>query len=80
MPTKKQLYSVWESQFEFFGGSGQPKQNYEGSSEDNGLASLKRNDTPIIPQNLSAVLDGEKIGTVSWNTETNDINILVSKK
>jgi hypothetical protein len=78
MPTKKQLSSIWESQLEYFGGSGQPMQTYGSSSDENGLTTKKHVDTPmVIPNNLSD-FEGEEIGIITFDPENKDLKIIVT--
>jgi hypothetical protein len=76
MPTKEQLHLILESQFEFFGGAGQPKANYEGSSESHGLTAEKRMDTPLVPKYSLIPTSGDVLGKVSFDSETNDFKIV----
>ncbi|KQM70353.1 hypothetical protein ASE74_23520 [Pedobacter sp. Leaf216] len=78
MPTKKQLHFVWETQFESFGGSGQPKQHHEGSAADNGLAAQKTTDIPMVKRGPFKRADRKKIGEVSWRD--NNLHLLPVKK
>ena len=77
MPTKKQLHFVWESQFKLFGGSGQPKQHYEGISADNGLTSQKNIDVPLVRRSYLRKSKGKKIGEIVW--DGSDLHIVPNK-
>ena len=77
MPTTEQLLLIWESQLEFFGGSGEPKQNYEGSSDENGLTFAKPVDYPITAKNAFRSLSGEKIGEYKYDIESDDFKIVI---
>jgi hypothetical protein len=79
MPTIKQLNYVWESQYEFFGGSGLPKQTYEGNSDEQGLTTQQITDTPIVPRLKSQGILGKRIGTIKWNRERGDLQIIVGE-
>lgn len=76
MPTKEQLHLILESQFEYFGGSGQPKANYEGSSESHGLTAEKRMDTPQVPKYSLIPTSGDHLATVCFDADTNDFKII----
>jgi len=78
MPTKKQLHFVWETQFESFGGSGQPKQHHEGSSADNGLAAQKNTDIPMVKRRSFKTGKRRKIGEIVWRD--NDLQLLPIEK
>lgn len=84
MPTQEQLFSIWETQFEFFGGFGQPKANYvgnsEGPSEGNGLTSQRLANTPLVPHPIFKGFTGEEIGELKFNSETGDLKILINQK
>ena len=74
MPTTDQLFSIWESQFEFFGGAGLPKQSYGGGSESS-FTSEKRNDVPIVPRANNRGTEGEIIGEIVWDKEQKDLRL-----
>jgi hypothetical protein len=79
MPTERQLDLVLESQFEFYGGAGQPKAIYEGSSQSHGLATEKRLDTPMVPKISLEASNGDIIGRVSYDAENKDFKITPDK-
>ena len=73
MPTKSQLYTIWEAQFEFFGGSGQPKETYIGSSDGHGHITTKLIDTPLISNhNRFITFDGKHIGHIVLDKDNDD--------
>lgn len=78
MPTEEQLDIILESQLEFFGGSGLPKQHFEGSSEGYGLTFMKPVDAPLISKTSSFIFKGSKIGHIVLNPETRDLEIIVN--
>lgn len=82
MPTRKQLSSIWETQFEFFGGFGQPKANYtgtaEGTSEGNGLTTERFVETPTVPEKLFDSFAGEEIGDFKLDPTTGDLKIIIN--
>jgi hypothetical protein len=80
MPTRKQLYKIWNVQFKYFGGFGQPKQAYEGSSEGNGMTSDKFTDTPLVPKITIAEFTGEEIGSIQLNEKTKDLQIVIDEQ
>lgn len=75
MPTKRQLHKIWVSQFKFFGGSGQPKHNYEGGVENNGLTVKKHTDIPVDRKANFKQSKGTVIATIAINPETNDFQL-----
>lgn len=78
MPTIKQLHRIWECQFEFFGGAGIPKQNYEGVIDENGLTKLQLIDTPLRPKSSTREVDGKVIGKISFDKGSKDLHIVVT--
>lgn len=78
MPTKTQLSTIWESQFEYFGGSGQPRQTYGANLDENGLTTEMYIDSPLNAQRHSDY-EGVEIGVLTFDQENNDIKIILSK-
>lgn len=78
MPTLAQLNIVLESQSEFFGGSGLPKQNFEGSADGYGLTDEKFLESPQSTQNSFFKFEGEHIGEISINPATKELVIKVN--
>lgn len=76
MPTRKQLFKIWEAQFEFFGGTGQPKENYVGRHESHGMTSDKYVDTPVVSRNNFTEFSGKDVGFIRVNPETKDLEIV----
>lgn len=83
MPTKQQLYSIWATQFEFFGGFGQPQANYIGASEGlpegHGLSAERISNKPVIQHQGEHDFSGIEIGEISFNTETDDLKIRINQ-
>ena len=80
MPTESQLDIILESQLEFFGGTGLPKQNYEGIADGHGFTQEKIVDAPQIPQHSFFRFSGESIGEIILNPETKEFTITVIGK
>lgn len=78
MPTRKQLHSIWESQLEYFGGSGQPKQSYGINQDEHGLYTQQQVDTPLTVRNQFISLEGVKIGKITIDPESKDLKIIVN--
>jgi hypothetical protein len=78
MPTEDNLDIILESQLEFFGGSGLPKQHFEGSSEGYGLTYMKPVDAPLVSKNSSFVFRGSKIGQIVLDSNTRNLEIVIS--
>jgi hypothetical protein len=70
MPTLEQLNIIFESQLEFFGGAGLPKENFDGNADGNGLTQEKINDTPLNSYKNEKVSDGFEIAKISFNKTT----------
>ena len=83
MPTKKQLSRIWETQFEFFGGFGQPKATYigagEGTSEGHGLTTERHVETPLTPQHIYSPFDGAEIGDLVYNPDSDDLKVVINQ-
>lgn len=79
MPTKKQLYFVLESELEFFGGAGVPKEHFEGSTENHGFTKQKWPDTPVFGRNRSN-RSGKRIGRYILNKKTNNLKLIIERK
>ncbi|MDF2190554.1 hypothetical protein [Paraflavitalea sp. CAU 1676] len=84
MPTKKQLYSIWATQFEYFGGFGQPQANYigasDGSHEGHGLSSERIANKPLVPQSIVHEFSGLHIGEINFNVESDDLRIWINQE
>jgi len=78
MPTKKQLSKIWETQFEFFGGFGQPKANYIGTTEGHGLTSERLIETSSNSQHPFSTFTGETIGELQLDDTTGDLKIIIN--
>lgn len=78
MPTLSQLNIILESQSEFFGGSGLPKQNYEGSADGYGLTDEKFIESPQSTQNTFSKFEGERIGEILVDEATKKLVIKVN--
>lgn len=76
MPTKDQLFAIWESQFEYFGGSGQPLQTYGANLDENGLTTEKHIETPLVPPNSDFDFEGEVIGKITFDSVNRDLKIM----
>lgn len=83
MPTKKQLSRIWETQFEFFGGFGQPKANYtgiaEGTTEGHGLTTERVVETLSPSHYFYTPFTGQEIGDLQLNSQTGDLKIIINK-
>lgn len=78
MPTKKQLSHIWESQFEYFGGSGQPRQTYGVNLDENGLTTQQLTDVPIMSKNNYSEFKGDIIGMITFNEQNKNLKVTVS--
>lgn len=74
MPTKKQLFDIWKSQFILFGGSGIPKESNPSLTD--GLGQTEEQYTDV-PSNISVTTEkgGDIIGTVIYDTCTDEIKV-----
>lgn len=79
MPTRKQLHIIWESQSEFFGGTGQPKENYEGNSSPNGFTTNKQHEKPIIPKKSFNSKSSEILGELEYDSVLDDFKLVYNK-
>ncbi len=75
MPTRRQLHLIWEAQLEMFGGSGQPKQNYEASAI-NGFTTDKDVDKPIIPPKSLKKGEGDYLGELAYDKVHDDLKVV----
>jgi hypothetical protein len=84
MPTRKQLSRIWETQFEFFGGFGQPRANYigasEGTTEGHGLTTERLVETPISPKLEFTPFTGKEIGNLQLDSDTGDLKIIINQE
>lgn len=78
MPTESQLDIILESQLEFFGGSGLPKQHFEGSSDGYGLTVEKYLESPQNIHNSLVPFRGKVIGEIIINPDTKELEIRVT--
>lgn len=74
MPTTEQLFTIWESQLEYFGGSGEPKQSFD--VDENGLFSLSLTDSPISVSSINSNFHGELLGKLKLDREDEDFQIV----
>lgn len=78
MPTKAELHFVVESELEFFGGTGMPKEHFEGTTDNQGFTAQRWTDVPVVRRGLYK-RRGKKVGKYVWNTETNSLKLIVEK-
>jgi len=79
MPWVEQLFDIWETDFEHWGGSGQPLENYRGSAIDGGMTTEKGIDTPMVRKFSLNKFDGRVIGRYVYNSDTDDFKIVLDK-
>lgn len=76
MPTKKQLFDIWKSQFVLFGGSGIPRESNPNLTDGLGQTEEQFTDTP---HNILEVTDnddeGDIIGVVEYDPITDELRI-----
>lgn len=80
MPTQEQLSKIWASQFEYFGGAGQPMQTYGQGPDENGLTTPQHTDIPVSAKFTSKDYEGEFIGTISYDPEKRDLKLEIPCK
>lgn len=76
MPTIKQLNEIWQAQYVMFGGPGEPKQSYDGSQDTQNFVTTMVTETPVIPQNRFRKSQGEIIGEIRYDEETDGLKII----
>lgn len=79
MPTKKQLHFVLESELEFFGGAGVPKEHFEGSTENQGFTVQKWTDIPVSRKNRNS-RRGKRVGRYILSRKTNTLKLIIDRK
>ena len=72
MPTIKQINKIWDSEYEFFGSIGSPKEIYGQLNEGHGLIDQKGVDTPLEIEETQES-EGEVIGILHYDEESNEI-------
>ncbi len=77
MPTGSQLDIILESQMEYFGGFGLPKQNFEGNTDGYGLTDTKLSEAPLSGHNSFFNFKGEVIGEIVVDPSTKELEIKV---